>query len=394
MWAIGAGHAITHAYTAALYLLLPFIAKDLGLTYSQIGFLLAVRQFMSTVVNLPAGIIVDTLGRRNMFMGISLLGMAVPYLAISATSAFWVLALCMALLGIASFLWHPAAITSISEMYPASRGYGLAIHELGANLGDTLMPLLTGVLLGYLTWRQVMSATVAVGVVLGAIALQTVIRVRRRVEPAANAPPAAGYLTGLRTLLRNTNLMILALVSGIRSFTQQGLQSFLPLYLVNDLKISAVLVGFYIAVVQVSGMVATPIAGTLSDRIGPKRVATAGMLTTSLAVAAFAAFDLGSAFVAALALVGFFVYSMRPAIFRWAIGVVPRQYEGTTVGTLFTTQALFSTLMPLIGGVIADRIGLIAVFYLIAASLVVGNFAMLAVPDLRRPAPTGEIAKG
>jgi len=118
------------------------------------------------------------------------------------------------------------------------------------------------------------------------------------------------------------------------------------------------------------------------------------MLTTSLAVAAFAAFDLGSAFVAALALVGFFVYSMRPAIFRWAIGVVPRQYEGTTVGTLFTTQALFSTLMPLIGGVIADRIGLIAVFYLIAASLIVGNFAMLAVPDLRRPAPAGEIAKG
>src|SRR5437899_10824200 len=105
-------------------------------------------------------------------------------------------------------------------------------------------------------------------------------------------------------------------------------------------------------------MVATPIAGTLSDRIGPKRVATAGMLTTSLAVAAFAAFDLGSAFVAALALVGFFVYSMRPAIFRWAIGAVPRQYEGPPVGTLSTPQALFSTLMPLTAGVTAARISL------------------------------------
>src|SRR5439155_16311957 len=113
----------------------------------------------------------------------------------------------MALLGIASFLWQTAAITSISEMYPASRGYGLAIHELGANLGDTLMPLLTGVLLGYLTWRQVMSATVAAGLVLGVIALQTVIRERRPAEPAANPPPAAGHLTGLRTLLRERNLM-------------------------------------------------------------------------------------------------------------------------------------------------------------------------------------------
>src|SRR5438034_10782606 len=106
MWAIGAGHAVTHAYTAALYLLLPFIAKDLGLTYSQIGFLLAVRQFMSTVVNLPAGIIVDTFGRNNMFMGISLLGMAVPNLAFRAASAFLDLALCIATLVHDSFLCH------------------------------------------------------------------------------------------------------------------------------------------------------------------------------------------------------------------------------------------------------------------------------------------------
>jgi MFS family permease len=181
--------------------------------------------------------------------------------------------------------------------------------------------------------------------------------------------------------------MILALVSGIRSFTQHGLQSFLPLFLVNDLQVPAVLVGIYLAVVQVSGMIATPISGTLSDRIGPKRVATAGMLTTTVALIAFAALDLGSAFVGALALIGFFTYSMRPAIFRWAIGVVPREYEGTTVGTLFTVQAMFSTLMPLIGGIIADRAGLIAVFYVMGLALIVANLTMLTVPDLRRPVP-------
>jgi len=392
MWAIGVGHATTHSYTAALYLLLPFIARELGLSYSQIGLLLAVRQFMSTVVNLPAGIIVDTLGHRTVFMALALLGMAVPYVTIGATSTFWVMVVCSALMGLASFLWHPAAITSISEMYPTRRGYGLAVHELGANLGDTVTPLLTGVLLGYLSWRQVISVTAAAGVLIGLIALWMVTRARHEVQ-IAGTQAEGGYLAGLRTLLRNTNLMILALVSGIRSFTQQGLQSFLPLYLVNDLKVPAVLVGFYLAVVQVSGMIATPISGTLSDRIGPKRVATAGMFSTSVAVAIFAAFHLGSAFVAALALVGFFTYSMRPAIFRWAIGVVPRQYEGTTVGTLFTTQALFSTMMPLIGGIIADRVGLIAVFYLIAAALVVGNLTMLAVPDLRRPAVAVEAGK-
>lgn len=395
MWALGLGHALTHAYTAALYLLVPFMARELHLSYSQIGLMLAVRQLMSAVVNLPAGIIVDTLGRRNLFMALSLLGVAVPYLLLSATSAYWIIVLCVALMGAASFLWHPAAITSISEMYPAQRGYGLAVHELGANLGDTLMPLLTGALLGYLTWRQVISVTVAGSVLVGVVVLRTIGRARpRAIEPATRPSSAPGYLAGVRLLVRNTNLLILALVSGIRSFTQQGLQSFLPLYLVNDLRVPAVLVGFYLAVVQVSGMVATPISGTLSDRIGPKRVATAGMFSTSLAVAAFAAINLGSAFVAALSLVGFFTYSMRPAIFRWALGVVPRQYEGTTVGALFTTQAMFSTLMPLIGGIIADRVGLIAVFYLIAAALIVANLITLTVPDLRRPVAVQEVGKG
>ena len=387
MWAIGAGHALTHTYTAALALLLPFIANDLRLTYSQIGLLIAVRQFMSAVVNLPAGMLVDTIGRRHLFMTIALLGMAVLYFLLSTTSTFWIMVVCVALGGFGSFLWHPSAITSISDMYPTRRGYGLAMHELGANVGDTLMPVLTGALLGLLTWRQVITLNVAIGVLFGILVLRVIAHARLRAPQAATRTLSpSGYLSGLRALTRNTNLMILAVVSGIRSFTQQGLQSFLPLYLVNELKHPAVVVGAYLSVVQLSGMVATPIAGSLSDRIGPKRVAAVGMLTTSLALAGFAAIDLGSAFVGALALVGFFTYSMRPALFRWAIGVAPRQYEGTTVGALFTTQAMFSTMMPLVGGAIADRVGLIAVFYLIAVALVIGNLVVLMVPDLKRPA--------
>ncbi len=388
MWAIAGGHAMTHSYTAAFGLLLPFIARDLGLTFSQIGILIALRQTMSMVVNLPAGMIVDTVGKRNLLMGLALTWAAVPYLMISQTSSYSILMVCMTLVGIGNFLWHPAAITSISELYPGQRGYGLALHELGANLSDTLVPLAAGFLLAYLTWRQILTVNVALGVVIAALLVRMLAHVRQqRRDSATEAPSARKYVEGIRALARNTNLLILAIVSGIRSMTQNGLTTFLPLYLVYELKLPASVVGLYLGLVQASGMVATPIAGTLSDRIGPKRVATAGMFTTSLMLLAFAAFDLGAAFVAGLALLGFFLYSMRPALFRWAIGVVPRQYEGTAVGTLFTTQALFSTLMSLIGGVLADRYGLLSVFYFIAGSILLANLVMFAVPDLRRPSP-------
>jgi MFS transporter, FSR family, fosmidomycin resistance protein len=387
MWAIGAGHAMTHSYSAAFYLLLPFLAKDLGLTYSQVGLIISLRQFMSTVVNLPAGMVVDTLGKRSLFMSLALAWAAVPYLFIGLTSSYTVMLVSMGVVGIGNFLWHPAAITALSEMYPTRRGYGLALHELGANLGDTLTPLAAGFLLAALNWRRTLLIIVAVGLLLTLVIMRMMLHVNR--QRSAPPPPTrtlTDYAKGLRVLLSNGRLMVLAMVSGVRAMTQLGLSTFLPLYLLNELHVPAALMGLYLAVVQASGMVATPIAGTLSDRLGPKRVATAGMFTTSVVVLGFAALHLGAAFVAALALLGFFVYSMRPAIFRWAIGVVPREYEGTAVGILFTTQALLPTAMPIVGGYLADRYGLLSIFYVIAGTVLVANVALLFVPDIQRPA--------
>jgi sugar phosphate permease len=112
------------------------------------------------------------------------------------------------------------------------------------------------------------------------------------------------------------------------------------------------------------------------------------MTTTSLAVVAAVLLGATPVFVLVLAVLGFFLYSMRPALFRWAIGVVPREHEGTTVGLLFTVQSLFSSLTPVAGGALADRFGLPVVFYVIAGSVLVGNLLLRLVPDLR-PAPYG-----
>lgn len=387
MWAIGAGHGMTHAYSAAFYVLLPFLAKDLGLSYSQVGLIISLRQFTSTLVNLPAGAVVDTLGRRSLFMSVALAWASLPYLVVGLTTSYAAILIAVGVVGVGSFLWHPAAITALSEMYPTRRGYGLALHELGANLGDTLTPLAAGFLLAALNWRQVMLIIVAAGLLLTLLVTRLMNHAQRqRGGGAVRSLAVRDYLSGLRLLARNGRLLVLAMISGVRSMTQLGLSTFLPLYLLNVQHLSAALIGVYLAVVQASGMIATPIAGTLSDRYGPKRIANVGMFSTSVALLGFAALHLGAAFVAALAVLGFFTYSMRPAIFRWAIGVVPRQYEGTAVGILFTTQALLPTAMPLVGGYLGDHYGLLSIFYVIAATVLVANVALLFVPDVRRPA--------
>lgn len=386
LWAIATGHALNHGISAAFTLLLPFLAKDLGLSFAQVGLLVGMRQVMSMVVNLPAGVLVDSVGHRERLMAASLAASILPYGFVLLYPNFYVLLACQAAVGVGMFLWHPAAITSLSARYPDRRGYGLALHELGANLGDTLAPLAAGLLLSLLTWTGVLGVHVAASAGLAAMLLLA-LRARaaepsdpKRWEPGRRA-------TSLRVLgatLRNPSLVVLALVSGVRSLTQNGLNTFLPLYLVYTLRLPAPLLGLYMTLVQASGLVATPIAGSLSDRVGPKRVATLGMTTTSVAVVAAVLLGATPVFVLVLALLGFFLYSMRPALFRWAIGVVPREHEGTTVGLLFTVQSLFSALTPVVGGALADRFGLPVVFYAIAGSVLAGNVLLRLVPDLRQ----------
>jgi len=122
------------------------------------------------------------------------------------------------------------------------------------------------------------------------------------------------------------------------------------MYLVNEMRVAPAMLGGYMAMMQAAGMLATSLSGTLSDRMGPKRVATTGMGTMTVGLVALATVNARQGFGIVLAAVGFFIYSLRPSVFRWAIGAVPHEYEGMTVGVLFTTQAVFSTMVPLIGG--------------------------------------------
>ena len=44
----------------------------------------------------------------------------------------------MAFVGVGNYLWHPAAISTLSEKYPDKRGFAIAIHAMGPNVGGTL----------------------------------------------------------------------------------------------------------------------------------------------------------------------------------------------------------------------------------------------------------------
>jgi MFS family permease len=387
LWLVALGHTFTHWCPATFYLLLPFLVKEMGLSYSQAGFLVTVRVAANLLVNIPAGMLVDIIGKKGLLMALALIATGVPYFLVGVSHNFFWVALFMAFVGVGNYLWHPAAISTLSEKYPDKRGFAIAIHAIGPNIGESVAPLLVGVLLLYLSWRNVLFLNLIPGIVIAFILWKFLFGKLNSRTQSKKGLSAKEYLAGMKKMAQNPSILALVLVAGMRSMTQQGLHTFLPIYLTNDLGLSSAVAGLYLSVTQTAGMIGTPIAGSISDQNGRKRVLTAGLFSTSVVLVILAYFQLTWFFITGLAFLGFFLYAVRPVIWAWVLDLSPKELGGSAVSFFSGSQSLLSSLSPVICGFIADRWGILAAFYFLAGTVFVANLIVMTIHEGKREEP-------
>jgi MFS family permease len=381
VWLVSVGHALTHWYPATFYLLLPLIGRDLGLSYSQIGLVMTCQYIAGATCNVPGGMVVDSVGRKGFLLVLSLFWIGFPYLLMGLSHHYWMLLACSALVGIGNNLWHPAAIPTLASRFPARKGFVLSVHGMGGNVGDALAPLAIGALLGMLTWREIVVLNLIPGVLIACLILALLGTWRVTREGAAARPASLALRLGeLAQLLRRPGIPVLMASSAFRAMTQSTLLVFLPLYLSRALGYSAFAVGASLFALQAAGFAASPIAGHLSDRMGRRRVTTTSMLMTAVVLVAMALAGGSAAFVFFIALLGFFLYAMRPVLQAWVLETAPPGMGGTSIGIMFGAQAVGSAVAPAIAGLLSDRYGLVAMFYFVTATIVAANLLVLAMP--------------
>jgi MFS family permease len=396
MGLITLGHSLTHWYPATFYMLLPLIGNELGLNYSQIGFIMTCQYAAGAISNVPGGMLVDMWGKKGQLMALSLFWVGFPYLLMGFSTAYWMLLVCVMLVGIGNNLWHPTAIPLLGRMFPARKGLALSLHGMGGNVGDALAPLAVGALLTTLSWREIVIINVLPGAAmsililyfLGAMTFAPKQGAKASTVAAASAPVAdnvggqsfSSYMAGLRALIRTPGLFMLTLSSSFRAMTQGTLLTFLPLYLANEMHYEVFWVGAGMALLQVAGFIAAPIAGHLSDTMGRRTILMScfGMSGVVLLAMTFAGGT--SAFVFLIAVLGFFLYAARPIMQAWMLEATPKNMGGTAIGLMFGMQSGAQAIAPILGGMVADRFGLLAAFYLLAVTIILANIMVVLIP--------------
>ncbi|SDK61874.1 MFS transporter [Natronorubrum texcoconense] len=156
-------HAVVHTYELSIPILMVIWLSDFGLSTAILGTAVAVGYGLFGIGALPAGVLVDKFGSRELVL-VCLAGMGGSFLLLSAAQGIVTITIALCVWGIAASVYHPAGLSLISTGVE-QRGTGFAYHGMAGNFGIAFGPLLTAVLLLFFDWRYVTALLVVPAVI-------------------------------------------------------------------------------------------------------------------------------------------------------------------------------------------------------------------------------------
>jgi len=382
------GHTAIHWYQALYSVVLPSIKAGLGLTDVQLGILSSVRQLTSGPLMLPSGVLADLFRRHTaIILALSFAFMGVAYFLVGlAPSYLWILP-AIALVGVGTALWHPAAMSSLSLKFPQRRGSALAIHGVGASIGDTITPIVIGALLITIAWRDLLKLQLIPGVILALLLWRLLASTYG--DQSVVRPSFGSYMKDMKDLVRHPVVLAIIGVNGLTGMARLSVMTFLPIYIQEELGYSTVVLGIYLALLYAMGAVSQPLMGYLSDRFGRKVVLVPSLFIFGLLLAALAIAQPGIQLVLVIGALGLFFYSLANVTQATVMDVASTNVQASTMGVTSVFGQSISLPGPVIAGLLITAYGNGAAFLFAGAVTLVAAILLAAVhvPRSSRPTP-------
>lgn len=372
---LAVGHVAFHWILQSFVVVLPEIQRTFGLNGVGVGGILSMRELASSMVALPGGVVVDMVRKWwGWLLAACVAASGLGSLLMGISPAYPLLLLGVAVVAVSHSLWHLPASASLSHHFASRRGVMLSFHGVGGSVGDVAGPLITGLLLLVMGWRGILSIYAVAPVFMGIMALWAFKGIGGVKEEDTKTAGLSERLSMTKSLFKSPVLWGIIVVRGLRGMALVALVTLLPLYLGNDLELGVFNRGFHIGMLIAVGLLAKPLAGMVSDKLGRKQVLVPGLAWSCAMVLLLVVFDDGVMLTVTIALLGLFLYPDQPILTAAYFDVVDREVATTGLGAVSFVSFLMAATSPLIAGGLYEAFDFQAGLYYIA-----GLFAMATV---------------
>jgi len=357
---------------------LPLYIQEMGVTdphaVSMWAGTIFAGNFITAFIFQPIwGGLADRYGRKVMLLR-SGFGMAIVMILMGFATAPLHLLLLRVLNGVISG-FIPAAVALMSANTPRERtGFAMGTLQSGQVAGTILGPLIGGLLAEWIGFRPIFYIT---GSLLLVASLLAWLLVKESFTPAKTA--ASGHkpsiFAGFKELSRIPQLPAIYSVTFVIQFSMLSSMPLMPLF-VQELHHSAELLAFFAGLVGsitgFSNMVASPLLGRLSDRVGPVRVLMVALVGAGLAFIPQALVTNIWQLFAVRFLLGMFMGGLLPSVQTLIRLYTPNGMESRSYSFNASFLSLGNMLGPVVGGAVSGYIGIRGIF-IGAAILLLAN---------------------
>jgi MFS family permease len=383
---IATTHGLSDGFASLLVPVLALIVADLGLSTFEAGLLLSVRSVATFVLLYPLSMLADTTGHKKGMLIAGLALAAGAYLAMGAARSLVPLAALAFVAGAGNATYHPCGTAITAKRFEARKAVAISFHGLGGNIGTSLMPLLQSAVVTVAGWRMAIAACV-----LPAAVLLPLVGIRFPGRDGAPAAPGAGEEPGpperhpgalTARVLRNRNVVLLALVYAFQGLCSKGLIGLLPLLAAERFELDTPAIGVVVSVYYTVGIFSKALMGFLYNRWGARLALLVPLLLGGLFALGIGLLPWQGALLPLAALLGL-VIPISPIILTAAADLCDEEVLASSVGVIYTAYGL-GFLSPLIGGWLTTQVGWPASYAFFALMTWTGAGVSALLPAARR----------
>ena len=364
--AISGSHGLMHGYLVLLPAMIPILQGDLG-DIGTVGMLASLVSLFYGWFSLPVGFIADKYSKK-LLIAASMVLCGGASIIVGLSPNVPVAAVGMIILGIGASLYHPCGYAHMALVSDEMRGRYMGYQGLGGDMGMAVSFLTSSIFGASFGWRITFIIWGVAGLAIAAVDLLVIQDIACEVDPTQLRKGPVETLRRMFATAERRTLLLTFVIVVISGMLWTGVSNFIMVYITDVKMVALVIAGGLSTLKYTVGAFAMIIGGTLSDKLGRKKLLLFGYSLFAVSLVALTLAPSNLALLAGLVVVLGFAFFVTQSPMNALLGDIShKDTVGVTYGVNFTLKYGVGFFTPAIAGWLAVNYSLNHVFYFFAA---------------------------